>query len=423
MTRSGGLVLSLGLLACGSPAASEDAAVTDASVDAAVASRPVLYPADRTQSPLTPDLVQHLRTIRAASSGSDMVFAKIGDSHTISPEYVTCFASTPIDLGGRDLTATVAYFAGGDAAGTTPYERVSVAAMNGWSAFQALAGSPSPIESELTAINPAFATVMFGTNDIGYDRIDRFGQNLITIADLLVARGIVPVFSTIPPRDDEPAADLLVPRYDAMIRAVAQTRGLPLLDLHRELIVLPQHGIGPDGVHLESYSGGACIFDATGLQHGNNVRNLATIEALDRLRRTLISSEPAPDATAPRLRGEGTATLPYLVEAFPFADRRDTRTDGENVIASYPACGATNEMGAEVYYRVDLAAAGDLHAAVIDGPGDIDLQLLRDQPDAAACVAHGDIKIDMHLDAGTYYLVVDTYADQADDYVLAVDVE
>lgn len=411
-----GPLILLAFTACSSPPTS-----TDGGLDAAPAALgPVVYPEGQTLSPLTPDLVEHLRAIHAIATGSDAVFAKVGDSQTAATGYLTCFGGASVMLDGRDLVATVAHFKAGDAAGATPFARTSVAAVVGWSAFQALAGSPSPLAQEVAAIHPAFATVMFGTNDIGYARIDRYAQNLVEITDTLLAQGIIPILSSIPPRDDNAAADLEVPRYNAIARGVAQTRGVPFVDLHRKLLPLAAHGLGGDHLHLDSFSGGACQLTAAGLAHGNNLRNLIVLQTLDRLRRTLVADEPAPDADAPRLAGSGDPDDPFVIAQLPFADRRDTASFGTDAITSYPACGTQSEVGNEVYYRLDVQTAGMVHVYVADAAADIDLHLLRDAPTAAGCLARGDTEISMQLAPGTYFVVADTFNRKAGDYTLVV---
>lgn len=409
-------VFLVGLAACSSPTVGVDSA-TDA---APAVLGPVQYTEGPILSPLTPDLVAHLRDVHATTTGRDTVFAKIGDSHTATPSYLGCFGGTQVMLDGRDLTDTVAYFKAPDAAGATPYARMSVAAVVGWSAFQVLAGSPSPLAQEIAAIHPAFATVMFGTNDIGYARIDRYAQNLADITDLLLAQGIIPILSTIPPRDDNAAADREVPRYNAIARGVAQTRGVPLVDLNGELLPLAGHGLGGDNLHLETYPGGACQLTAAGLAHGNNIRNLIVLQTLDRLRRTLVAAEPAPDADAPRLVGSGSADDPFVIAQVPFADRRDTTIFGTDAITSYPACGNQAELGNEVYYRLDVTSVGMFHIYVADGAADIDLHVLRDAPTAAGCFVRGDAEVSVQLVPGTYYVVADTFNRKAGDYTLVV---
>lgn len=180
-----------------------------------------IYPVGQRHSPITPAIAENLRAIAARGDGQPDVFAKIGDSITVSDGFLHCFAGAgKVDLDGRTaLAATLEQFRAGDAAGTSPFSRVSFAATIGWPAFRAVEGKPSPIDRELAALSPAFAVVMFGTNDIGYMNIHRFGENMWDIADQLAARGVIPILSTIPPRADSASADAMVPHYNAIVRA------------------------------------------------------------------------------------------------------------------------------------------------------------------------------------------------------------
>jgi hypothetical protein len=188
-----------------------------------VVALPDVPPAEQRHSPLTPDLAARLRAIAArGASLADHVFSKVGDSITVSTSFMACFASTTgVDLGGREaLRPTLDLYRGGAVGGTDPYRRVSLAATVGWSAWSALAGSPSPLTRELDAARPAAAAVMFGTNDIQSRDIFRYGANLLDLTDQLIARGTIPILSTVPPRDDSADADLWVPRYNAVARGV-----------------------------------------------------------------------------------------------------------------------------------------------------------------------------------------------------------
>jgi len=388
---------------------------------------PVIYPPDRTLSPITGELARRLRSVITAGTGRSEVVAKIGDSLTVAREYLGCFAvDRYVHLADREaLRPTIDWFSTPVAAGEPAWARKSLAAAKGWAAFRALAGQPSPIDRELAAIEPAFATVLFGTNDIGFARLDRYGRNLLDITDLLLARGVVPILSSIPPRDDDPAANVWVPRYNAVARAVAQARQVPFIDLHRELATVPRHGLTRDRVHLDSQLTG-CTFTATGLLHGNNRRNLLTLEMLDRLRRAVLLGEPAPDPDAARLTGTGTAVDPVVVSTLPFGDSRDTRTTSTAGAIDRYACGRSDAGGTEVYYRIDVTTKTRLRAYVIDrasnarGSGDHDLYLLRDRIDPSACVARGSFALGAELAPGTYFLVVDAVAGHEGEYVLAL---
>jgi hypothetical protein len=407
----------------------EDAGLEDAGVPDA-GPLVLVYPTGRLHSPLTPDVAAALRAVAARGPAlRDDVFAKVGDSNTVNTNYVACFAGANVDLDGRAaLQPTLDAFRGGRAGATTPFNRVSLAATVGWSAGAALAGAQPPLEAEVSAISPRFATVMFGTNDVGAQDPYAFGRNLFTIADRLLARGVVPVFSAVPRRDDSATADAWVPRYNLVTRGVAQARRVPFVDLHAALEAVPAHGLGGDGVHLNVYApAGArgCVLTSAGLRFGHNTRNLLTLEALARARAAVLGA-PAPDASGPSRRGDGTLAAPIGIDALPFVDVRDTRVDGARRIDAYPGCGSTaDESGPEVLYRLELAQAATVRAFVVAREGvDVDLHLLSSSAGGQACLARNDRVLVRALPAGTHWLVVDTYVsagvERRGEYLLAV---
>ncbi len=388
-----------------------DAAAPDAGAapDAAPpVATPEVYPTDRTLSPITPFVAANLRAIAQAGAGqNDAVFIKVGASATVSSQFLHCFAGDAIDLDGRDaLQATIDFFT------AEAWDRDSLAATVGWSAGAALSGDPSPLDDELAAMTPRFAVIMFGTNDIQLGNIHRYGENLLDIADQLIAAGVVPLFTTIMPRDDSADADLEVPRYNAVVRAVAQARQVPLIDYERELRPLPDHGIGGDGIHPTSVGGG-CDLTAAGLAGGYNIRNLITLQTLDRMRAVVLDGGDAPDAPASSVAGAGTSTDPIVVDvtALPFVDARDTATSPMSAISVYEGCAATqDESGPEYIYRVEVAEQVTVRALVIDrGDTDIDLHLLTGEPTAGACVDRNDRTLVATLAPGTHYFSLDTF--------------
>lgn len=388
----------------------------------------VVYPFDQTHSPLTASHVEGLVRVAARAPRNADAFMKVGDSNTVNPNFLGCFAGANVDLGGRvALQPTLDAFKVTRVGATTPYERVSLSATVGWSAGAALAGMPPPIEQELTATNARFATVMFGTNDIQSMNLDAYGRNLFTLIDLLLARGVVPVVTAIPPRDDAITADAQVPWYNGVTRALAQARGVPYLDLERELRTLPDHGLSSDGLHLNVHvQGGArgCVLTPAGLQFGHNRRNLLTLEALRRARDALVH-QTAPDTQVTRRRGAGTVADPVVVDALPFVDVRDTRTQGARAIATYGPCSMANEAGPEVLYRLDVTTTRTLRAAVVSlGAADLDVHLLRGSPAGSSCVSRHDKVLTAMLTPGTWYLSLDTFVsagtERAGEYALVV---
>jgi lysophospholipase L1-like esterase len=387
---------------------------------------PLVYPSDRDHSPIGPALAAQFQAIAAATPRAENVFSKVGDSITVGTGFLHCFAGDGVRLDGRgDLQATIDHFRAGNAGGTTPFDRTSLAATVGWSVQSALRGAPSPVEREIDTVRPRFATVMFGTNDIENDNPSYYGDQMRTLVDLLLENGVIPLLSTIPPRDDRASSDAEVPTYNTLVRALAQSRGVPLMDLHRRLSAIPGHGLAGDNLHLDSAGSGSCDFRADGLSGGNNVRNLLTLQALDRVRRAL-AGEPPPDADGPGRSGSGTAADPVVIEALPFGDVRNTHQAPQSALPEYPGCGSqADEGGGEFVYRLDLAAPARVRADVADGDGvDVDLHLLVDPTDPATCVRRHDRQIVADLDAGTWYFVLDTFvaagAPQPGEYLLAI---
>jgi hypothetical protein len=179
------------------------------------------YPVGQRHSPIDATIAARLQSIVA---GNARVFGKVGDSITVDAEFFTCFAGSSIDFAGRtDLADTHSYFASGNAGGSSPFSRASFAAIRGVTTQGILTGSPSPLSREIAAIDPQFAVIMLGTNDIRLGRTyDAFGADLWTIVDQTIASGAIPILSTMPPNNADSAADARVPKANAIVRAIAQ---------------------------------------------------------------------------------------------------------------------------------------------------------------------------------------------------------
>lgn len=397
----------------------------DAGRDAGTDSGPsgiVAYTADRLHSPIPESLVAELQA-RAAPDRTANVFAKVGDSITVSTNYLRCFGGDRFDLGGRPLEETRVHYDGGDAAGSDPFQRESGAATVGWHAGRALAGSPSPLDRELAALRPAVATVMFGTNDIGITGLEGFAENLYNVVDTVLASGAIPIVSTIPARQDSASANAEVPRFNLVARAIAQTRQVPLVDLHRSLAPLANRGLGGDNLHPSSFRGGACMLTEEGLAFGYNMRNLVTLEALDRTRRAL--NGVAADGEVPRVIGTGTHDAPFEISALPFVHGDDTMRSSERRFDAYDGCSATqNESGPELVYRVALAGPTTLRARIFDrGSVDVDIHILT-RLETAACVGRDHNETSARVDGAEAFIVVDSWvgdAERGGEFLLVVD--
>jgi peptidoglycan/LPS O-acetylase OafA/YrhL len=400
-------------------AAMVDAAPRDAAPDAAPPPLArVVYPEGALLSPIPSDVAAELTRIAGLAPTAAHVFGKIGDSMTASPSFLTCFDPAP-GLGSHtDLAATLAYFRAGDAAGTTPYARTSLAATGGWTTADVLAGAPSPLERELSAIAPRYAVVLLGTNDVRFGRtVDAFGADLWTLVDHLIAAGTIPILSTMPAMHGDPDSNARIPLFNRVIRGIAQGRSVPLIDLHLALSTLANEGIGDDGIHPTASPAGACALTDDGLAYGYNQRNLLSLETLDRARRA-CGGEPI-DATAPRRVGTGTHGDPVRGQ-LPLVDLADTRA-GDSSFASYPGCGVV-APGHEQVYRLDLAAATAIDAYVVDrDPVAVEVAILDGALATTACVAGGDHSASATVGPGAVFIVVDSRAATTEgEFVLVV---
>lgn len=373
------------------------------------------YRHDEVRSPINEHVANTVREIVAAGDGDERVFMKVGASGTISSKFLDCLAGTEIDLDGRvALQTTIDHFDAGDADGSSPWERNTLAAVSGRTASWAISGDPSPIESEIAAIDPRFALVNYGTNDMMMGATHRsalapFYTSFTALLDQLDDEGIATIITGLNPRTDSVTAARWIPTYNAVVRGVAEARQLPYINLYEAVVGLPDHGLVGDGLHGNMAPWGGCDFTADGLAFNYNVRNLLTLEALHDVRLVAAGGE-APSDVVDAYAGSGTASDPIVIDRLPFTHA--TTTDaGTETIDAYPACDAgQDESGGEIYYRLDLTNETPLRFIVLDREGvDVDLHLLADAPDPDQCLDRDNRIIEDTLSPGTYYLVVDTY--------------
>lgn len=396
-----------------------DAPPMDAPPDGAVTPPPpparVLYPEGAIQSPITQDMAAALRARAIQTSRQDRVFAKVGDSITAASEFLNCFDGS-VNLGNRtDLSSTLSYYRAGNAAGSSPFSRLGEAAKSGWATSDELQGSPTPLQREVSATSPRYAIAMLGTNDLRFARTyDAAAGDLWTIVDNLLAAGVVPILSTIPANFEDASVNARVPLYNRFVRAIAQGRGIPLVDYNRAMRALPREGISSDNIHPTVSPSGACDLRDSGLAYGYNLRNLLALDALDRAKRAVAGTMLDPDQ--PRRLGSGTQADPFRGD-LPLIDLGDTRV-GETNLASY--CGLVGG-GHEIVYRVDLPASRSLTAAIVDrGAVEVDVAILQGSLNPSACRAVGDRAASATVAAGPAYIVVDSRAPTSEGEFLLV---
>ena len=368
----------------------------------------VLYVEGAIHSPITPALAERLQALAAHQP---KVFAKVGDSITAADSFLDCFADD-FDLGNHgELAPTIAFFDAGSAAGSSPFSRTSYAAIGGTTSSDAMAGSPCTVDRELDAIDPRYAVVLFGTNEVRYGwTLDAYGSALWDLIDHLSQRGTIPILSTMPANVGYPEADAKIPTYNRVVRALAQGYGMPLVDLHRALAPLPNRGISGDGLHPSTAPGGACLLTSAGLAYGYNMRNLITVEALARVRAAIDGAPPS--SSAPTRTGHGLHADPF-VASLPLVDLGTTSAGDLAIDHGCGGAGAAHE----ITYRVELGSPTTIAAHVIGHAGsNPDVHVIQN----GSCIATGDRSVTVTASAGPLTIVVDT-AGSDGEYVIVVE--
>jgi lysophospholipase L1-like esterase len=229
-----------------------------------------------------PALRARARAAQAAGARLDAI-AKVGDSNTATRAFLAPVTPQAADAARPGLAATVEFF-------DRSLVRPGLAAQPAWSTIDALGdGADGPLARELRTLQPAVAVVMLGTNDLTHVTLPEFEEALDRMLATLDRANVIALVSTIPPRTDDPEFGARVPQVNAAIRALTAAYGFPLVDYGAAMAELPAGGLGDDGIHPSVCPAGAGELSDDCLQYGHNLRNLLTLQALDRLRTYVLA--------------------------------------------------------------------------------------------------------------------------------------
>jgi hypothetical protein len=266
----------------------------------ATSTSPPAPPGGYTDSTYLTGLSEHTRQIFLAGQAlgnRTNVFSKVGDSITVSPQFLLPFGQGQYNL--RDyahLGEAVGFFAGGWARNGNPFVNSSLAAKGGWSSFSVLSpsqadktvcrASESPLRCEYRLSRPAVALILVGTNDILDTSTDGYRANMRRIIEDTLGLGIVPVISTLPPFQ-RAGYEARVDEFNGILVALAQEYDIPVWHYWAALQPLPNQGLSSDGVH-PSAAPNPADFTSENLLYGHTVRNLTALQALDALWRQVM---------------------------------------------------------------------------------------------------------------------------------------
>ncbi len=246
------------------------------------------------------------------------VFAKVGDSITVSYHMFHPIGEGRYMLADYAyLQPVIDYFSSAPVRDGNAFTSESVAAGVGWNAAAVLLPEfadvaqclpdEMPLLCEYRLVRPAFALIMFGTNDVGYVPEVDYRHNLERIVQISIDQGVVPVLSTIPPRTGYEEA---VMRFNQIVRDVATQYDIPLWDYGYAMAVYGQTSLTFDGVHPSLPPRGhedVAFFYEDHLPYGYVLRNLSALHVLDALwREIVVAAEDEASATPAATQASST---------------------------------------------------------------------------------------------------------------------
>jgi hypothetical protein len=261
-----------------------------------LAATPILFNMD---TPTLDTIFQHGQELGSRAD----VFTKVGDSNTVSGDFLL-----PIGLEGnycelgdyQYLQETIDFFSVSPREGSpNSFNSSSKAVERGLSSSAALdpfwASSPceaneSPVTCEYRLVRPSVAIINLGLMDVRYATEDSFRANMEQIVQLSIEQGVIPVLNTIVVLPDQETLSFEASiSINADIVDIAETYEIPLINLWAAVQSLPNFGIGPDRTHFKHVVGEFCDFDGAEREIGGTLRNLLTLQALDELRRNVLT--------------------------------------------------------------------------------------------------------------------------------------
>lgn len=220
------------------------------------------------------------------------VFVKVGDSITVSQNFLTQIGYNNYDLGKyTELEEVIDHFNDEYLLTGNSFSTQSIAAGVGWAAGSLLMSAnanstvcqqgESPLVCAYRVHKPAYALIMVGTNDTAFISPSDFRANLERIVEISLERGVIPIVSTIP---DRLGYENLTNEFNEIIREVVAINNLPLWDYGGQMAQLPNYGLTSDNIHPSTPPGGidnVARFNENTLQYGYTLRNLSALQILD----------------------------------------------------------------------------------------------------------------------------------------------
>lgn len=212
---------------------------------------------------------------------------KIGESNTAGTVYMCTFHYGNYDLGPySDLEPIVQRFNSTDSFCHYDYTaRTGFATANlldpQWAIEAECQAGETPLQCGNRIYNPSYALIYLGIADMGFYTEDQFRRNMMTLISYLTSNGVVPILTTYPMADT--FNDGKPQYFNAVVREIAASENIPLMDVRSALHEYANRGTGPDGYHLSVRDPNETTFNGDELVYGRTFRELLTLQMLQAL--------------------------------------------------------------------------------------------------------------------------------------------
>lgn len=220
---------------------------------------------------------------------SPNVFSKVGDSITANQPFLRVFYNHKYDLASYAyLQPTIDYY-------YESFGRSSLAASSAFNAAAVLSSiwadtnlcqpNETPLDCEYRVNRPSIAIIMLGSVDMQLYTAAEYEGYMNTIVQSTISRGIVPVLTTFPNRQDFHWNESV--EFNDIIRRIANREQIPLIELRDPALALPDSGVKADKYHLTEKDNDQIVFNSDEYQWGLPLRDLLTLQMLDTIRRSV----------------------------------------------------------------------------------------------------------------------------------------
>jgi hypothetical protein len=129
---------------------------------------------------------------------------------------------------------------------------------------------------------------MFGPNDIRALNSERYREQMARLVEESLAAGVIPVLTTFSSSEEDADLRAQAIRFNLIIVEIAGQYQVPLINLWAAAQILPNYGIGDDGVHMTVGGGRVNFTEGQEARYGVSLQNLLVLYTLDTLRREVI---------------------------------------------------------------------------------------------------------------------------------------